>query len=96
MSEKFCNCKIESNALATMPIAVHEASEERHARKEKCFFVIIALLIVLLVGSNIAWLVYESQFETVEESFVVEQDNEGGYNNYVGNDGDITNGKTDN
>lgn len=88
MGEKFCNCKIESNALATMPIAVHEASEERHARKEKCFFVVIILLIVLLVGSNIAWLVYESQFEVVEE-YSVEQESETGTNQSVINGGEI-------
>lgn len=87
MGEKFCNCKIESNALATMPIAVHEASEERHARKEKCFFVVIILLIVLLVGSNIAWLVYQSQFETVEETYQdVMQEADNGENNFIGGD----------
>lgn len=96
MGEKFCNCKIEPNAIAMMPVAVHEASEERHASHYKGLLAVIILLVVLLVGSNIAWLVYEAQFETVEESFVVEQDNEGGYNNYVGNDGDITNGEADN
>lgn len=94
MGEKICNCKIESNALATMPIAVHEASEERHARKEKCFFVVIILLIVLLVGSNIAWLVYQSQFETVEVSEDILVDAEGdGTANYIGQDGDIYNGE---
>lgn len=31
----------------------------------------------------------------VEET-TVSQDNENGYNNYIGNDGDIVNGKTDN
>lgn len=31
----------------------------------------------------------------VEET-TVSQDNENGYNNYIGNDGDILNGKTDN
>ena len=32
---------------------------------------------------------------TIEET-AVSQDNENGYNNYIGNDGDILNGKTDN
>lgn len=96
MSEKICNCNCDQKSIAMMPVAVYEASEERHARHYKGLLAVIILLVVLLVGSNIAWLIYESQFETVEESYVVEQDNEGGYNNYIGNDGDITNGKTDN
>ena len=29
---------------------------------------IIVFLIILLFGSNIAWLVYEAQFQVVEES----------------------------
>jgi hypothetical protein len=57
---------------------------------------VIVLLIVLLVGSNIGWLVYNSQFEVVEESTVITQENADGYNNYIGNDGDIVNGETDN
>ena len=32
---------------------------------------------------------------TIEETTTISQDNQNGYNNYIGNDGDITNGKTD-
>jgi hypothetical protein len=41
---------------------------------------------VALIATNGAWLYWESQWEDV----VVTQDNEDGYNNYVGN-GYITN-----
>jgi hypothetical protein len=57
------------------------------------------ILIVLLVGTNVGWLIYESQYEVVEETKTetnITQDNESGYNNYIGNDGDIVNGETDN
>lgn len=30
---------------------------------------VILILVLLLVGSNVAWLIYESQFEVVEESY---------------------------
>lgn len=54
-------------------------------------FMVIVVLIVALLGTNIAWLVYKSQFETVTD--IVELDSAGGgTNNYIGNDGDITNG----
>jgi hypothetical protein len=55
---------------------------------------VIVLLIVLFVGSNIGWLVYESQFveaETTEEIIVDAEDD--GIANYIGNDGDIINGE---
>ena len=49
----------------------------------------------MLVGTNAAWLYYDSQLETVEK-WEITQENDGGYNNYIGNDGDIVNGKADN
>ena len=60
-------------------------------RTIKRLWIVIILLIVLLVGTNVAWLVYEAQWQ-VAESTEVTQENDGGYNNYVGNDGDIYNG----
>jgi len=68
---------------------MYAASMERTIKR---LWITTILLIVLLVGSNICWIVYENQFEDV----VVTQDNADGYNNYIGNDGDINNGKTDN
>lgn len=56
-------------------------------------WVVIILLILLLFGTNAAWIYYESQWEVVETTEIT-QDNENGYNNYIGNDGDIYNGKT--
>lgn len=59
--------------------------------KRKTF--IIVLLIVLFVLSNAFWIYREMQFET--EEIRVVQENEDGYNNYIGNDGEIYNGSTD-
>lgn len=56
-------------------------------------WVIIIILIVLLAGTNAAWIFYESQWETVETTEVT-QENDKGYNNFIGGDGDITNGAT--
>ena len=77
-----------------MSSADWQRNEQRHLRREKRLIAIIVLLIVLLVGSNISRLVYNSQFETIEESTTVTQENVDGYNNYIGNDGDIVNGET--
>lgn len=59
-------------------------------RTIKRLWVLIILLIVLLFGTNAAWIVYESQF--VSEESVVEidadQDADGGSNYVVGGDYD--------
>lgn len=61
-------------------------------RTIKRLWVIIILLIVLFVGTNAAWIYYESQWEVVETTEIT-QENDGGFNNYIGNDGDIYNGE---
>ena len=99
--EKNCNnCIAEKKefSIVTMSSADWQRNEQRHERREKRLVWIIALLILLLVGSNVGWLIYQSQFEVVEESTEtnITQENENGYNNYIGNDGDINYGETDN
>lgn len=42
---------------------VYESCEMRHEKREKRYFSIIVLLIVLLVATNVAWLFYEAQFQ---------------------------------
>lgn len=100
MSRKCDECKRcamnDDMTNVVMSSADWQRNEQRHLRREKRFVAIIVLLIILLVGSNIGWLIYNSQFEVVEESTIITQDNDGGYNNYIGNDGDIVNGETDN
>ena len=79
---------------------IPEKSQEELAfafleRMVKRLWITTLILIFMLVGTNAAWLYYESQWETVE-SWEITQENEGGYNNYIGNDGDIVNGETNN
>ena len=50
---------------------------------------VIIILIVSLVGTNLAWVIYENQF--VDYSETVTQENEDGVNNYIGEDGIILN-----
>lgn len=92
------NCKSEcGHGSATtpepIPYIAHESAMARAERMAKRLWVVIIVLIVLLFGTNAGWLWYESQFEYFETTNKTEisQDNEGGYNNYIGNDGDINN-----
>lgn len=49
----------------------------------------IIILIVALVGTNIAWIWYINQYDFVTETTTLDDN---GTNNYIGNDGDINNG----
>lgn len=62
-------------------------------RANKRLVRIIVLLIVLLLLTNGLWIYRETQFATEEVKVV--QENDDGYNNYIGNDGDIVYGNTD-
>lgn len=85
-----CNGCTEKKTPETIPYIVHETTVARMERMIKKMWTVIILLIVLLVGTNAAWLWWSNQWETVE-SWEITQENEGGNNNYIGNDGDITN-----
>lgn len=88
-------CKTEENINVTVPYVVHESAMARSERHNKRLWIVILVLIGALIASNAAWIIYNSQFEVVEESVTVEQDNQNGDNNYIGNDGDITYGETE-
>lgn len=48
-----------------IPYIAHESEMARLERIIKRFFVLCILLVIVAVGSNIGWLIYESQFEDV-------------------------------
>lgn len=55
-------------------------------RTIKRLWILIIILVLLLFGTNAAWVYYESQFETITVSQEVEQDAENGSNRFVGGD----------
>ena len=67
--------------------AAHEGMMARMERTIRRLWVLCIILILLLASTNAAWIYYENSFEDV----VVTQENDDGYNNYIGEDGTITN-----
>ena len=59
---------------------------ERLERANKRNFILILVLIVALIGSNLAWTIYESQYEdVVTATQEIKQDSgDGGTNTYTG------------
>lgn len=99
MAKKCNNCDntdVNKPALS-VPFVVHESMMVRAERSVKRMWFLVLVLVLLLVGSNAGWLVYESQFETVEmvEEYTVEQDSENGNTNSIINGGEIINGEAE-
>lgn len=96
---KTCNNCGTNEEMAVMPIAQHEKDQNRLMSIIKSLIIVILVLIVLLVGSNIAWIIYESQFETVEtiteEYYDVEQNADGGGDNNSIINGGVINGEAE-
>lgn len=68
-------------------LAWHEGDMARMERANKRLWIVIIILIVALCGSNAAWIIYESQFEVIEETQIdAEQETEEGSNYVIGGD----------
>ena len=68
-------------SVENMEKQVHEQSLALEMLSElkkttKRWFVVSIILLIALVGTNVAWLIYESSFDTVTETQTVEQHQE--------------------
>ncbi len=88
------NCKeckenrVVANTPENVPYIVHEAAMARNERNIKRLVVALIVAIVLAFATNVGWLIYESQYETVDYSY--SQDGEG--TNIIGDGNDVNNG----
>lgn len=75
----------------SVPYIVFESTLARMERTIKRLWILCMILIAVIIGSNIAWIYYGSQFEDVSvEQDVTAEDNNGDVN--VTGTGDIING----
>lgn len=72
----------------TVPYIVYESAMARSERHIRRLAIALIVAVVMIAVTNIAWLYYESQFDTVEYS----QDGEGINNINTGEQGNILNG----
>ena len=87
-------CTERKKQAEPVPFIAYESAMARLERTIKRLWILLIILVVLFVGSNVAWIIYESQWEVYEKTEVT-QKNDSGYNSYIGNDGDIYNGNPD-
>ena len=77
-----------------VPYIVYESEAARHERTVKRLLTVLLITILLMVGTNMAWLWVWNQYDFSSESYVIEgQDNANA--NYLesGMDGVINNGE---
>ena len=80
------SCKSKNPQAKDVPYIVHEAELARAERTAKRLWITILLLIVLLVGTNGAWIWYQSQFEYCQTTQEVTQESNHGDNSFIGGD----------
>ena len=86
------SCKKVQNAPENVPYIVHESSMARMERQIKRLWIALLVVISMLFVSNAVWVIYESQFETLEFSYDHQQDGQG--TNIIGNGNGVNNGET--
>lgn len=74
--------------ILSVPYIVYESSVSRLERTNKRLFILIVLLILCLVGTNVAWTIYNNEYETIR----YDQDGEGINNVNFGGQGGLNNG----
>lgn len=81
------NCdSCKSHSTTNVPYIVHESSMARMERTIKRLWILLILMAFFLVGTNMAWIIYENQFEDVVTTQEVTQHTTDGDNNFAGGD----------
>lgn len=78
---------MDDEKVLMVPYIVYEATMSRLERTIKRLFILIVMLIICLVGTNVAWTIYTSQYDFVG----YEQDGDGINNVNFGGQGDLDN-----
>ena len=73
-----------------VPFIVYEGTQARNERTVKRLIIALVITVVLLFSSNMAWLYYESLFD----SYSYDQDGDGINSINTGNQGDLDNEPT--
>jgi hypothetical protein len=76
---------MELKDMPSVPFAAHEAEVGRQERQIKRMWIALIVLVVAFFLTNMAWIEYQSQFDTFSYDYT--QDGNG--NNIIGNDNEV-------
>ena len=79
---------MDDDKVFSVPYVVYESAMSRAERTIKRLFAVLILTIVFLVGTNVAWVLYISQYEVYD----YDQDGDGINNVNFGDQGFLRNG----
>lgn len=85
-----------SDTKETVPYIIHESILARMERNSKRLLMALIMAILLLFASNAMWLYAWTQYDYSSDSTTtktVDVNAKDGIANYIGNNGDISNGK---
>lgn len=93
--KKTCNNCGEIKTPATVPYQVLKDFKDTSTATIKRLWILLIILVLMLVGTNIAWLCAWNSYDYVSEEYVYTQDGQG--TNIIGNENEVNNGaETDN
>ena len=82
--------------MENIPYKVFETSQARADRRFKQMWTLVLVLLILLVGSNFGWLIYENQFDEITTTTqTVTQDIDTNSGDAIINDGVHINGESE-
>lgn len=91
---------MDDDKVKDVPYIVFESAMAREERHCKRLTIALVIAVIAMLLSNLAWLWVWNSYEFVgEDSSQYESvaiDSDGGNANYIGNDGDISNGTNSN
>ena len=74
---KTCDaCNVEKTSI---PYVVHEATVTRLERINTRLWIVVFILIFALIASNLAWIIYEKQFEVIESDTIIDCEQSGDF-----------------
>ena len=79
--------------IPVISYAAHEGEMTRMHGIIKHMIAMVVICVILLFASNALWLYAWMQYDYTGETSTVTVDSKDGIANYIGNDGDIANGK---
>lgn len=80
----------------SVPYIVYESAQARSERRDKRLILALIIVTAMMFISNIFWLWAWMRYDyTSEESVITLDSQDGGNANYIGHDGEISNGTSD-
>lgn len=73
-----------------IPYYAHEGEMVRMERLNRRWFIAFLIVLTMLFATNIAWIIYENQFEDSVTTIEQQGETDGGGNNYFNGTGELT------